>query len=203
MKNGLLLGGCGTHAIRLRPSLVFERRHAEEFLDLLSDTMRQVWPNQLPPQTPFRRKLQIRSCIVPLTSLSCAIRVENLFPRVLSLRFSFVSFIFCRKVPMAPSGSTRPFFFLFKSFWQKLCSLNQHFLVSLLSADNLLLLFYIRLHTFKYILKSDLFSLLTFLFRKPVYRWGHRRWFKNTWARSFQPEVAIRARCRAGRKFWT
>jgi len=42
MKNGLLLGGCGTHAIRLRPSLVFERRHAEEFLDLLSDTLRQV-----------------------------------------------------------------------------------------------------------------------------------------------------------------
>ena len=42
MKNGLLLGGCGTHAIRLRPSLVFERRHAEEFLELLSDTLRKV-----------------------------------------------------------------------------------------------------------------------------------------------------------------
>ena len=42
MKSGLLLGGCGTHAIRLRPSLVFERRHAEEFLELLSDTLRKV-----------------------------------------------------------------------------------------------------------------------------------------------------------------
>lgn len=41
MKNGLLLGGCGTHAIRLRPSLVFERRHADEFLELLEATLDQ------------------------------------------------------------------------------------------------------------------------------------------------------------------
>ena len=40
MEKGLLLGGCGTHSIRLRPSLVFERRHADEFLDLFEDSLR-------------------------------------------------------------------------------------------------------------------------------------------------------------------
>lgn len=39
MEKGLLLGGCGTHSIRLRPSLMFERRHADEFLDLFEETL--------------------------------------------------------------------------------------------------------------------------------------------------------------------
>ena len=39
MKNGLLLGGCGEKSIRLRPSLIFGRRHADEFLDLFEATL--------------------------------------------------------------------------------------------------------------------------------------------------------------------
>lgn len=42
LENGLLLGGCGTHAIRLRPALIFERRHAEELLDLLEKTLKRL-----------------------------------------------------------------------------------------------------------------------------------------------------------------
>jgi 4-aminobutyrate aminotransferase/(S)-3-amino-2-methylpropionate transaminase len=40
LHNGLLLGGCGTLAIRLRPALTFERRHAEELLYLLEKTLK-------------------------------------------------------------------------------------------------------------------------------------------------------------------
>ena len=43
MERGLLLGGCGTHAIRLRPSLLFEKRHADEFLTLFEETLSSVW----------------------------------------------------------------------------------------------------------------------------------------------------------------
>ena len=43
MKNGLLLGGCGNVSIRLRPTLLFEKRHADEFLDLFEKTLSQVW----------------------------------------------------------------------------------------------------------------------------------------------------------------
>jgi len=39
LERGLLLGGCGTHAIRLRPSLMFEQRHADEFLSLFDETL--------------------------------------------------------------------------------------------------------------------------------------------------------------------
>ena len=42
MERGLLLGGCGTHAIRLRPSLLFEKRHADEFLTLFEETLASV-----------------------------------------------------------------------------------------------------------------------------------------------------------------
>jgi len=42
MERGLLLGGCGTHAIRLRPSLMFEKRHADEFLTLFEETLSSV-----------------------------------------------------------------------------------------------------------------------------------------------------------------
>lgn len=42
LQNGLLLGGCGELAIRLRPALVFERRHAEEMLDLFEKTIQQL-----------------------------------------------------------------------------------------------------------------------------------------------------------------
>lgn len=41
LNNGLLLGGCGTHAIRLRPSLTFGMNHADEFLELFEKTLQQ------------------------------------------------------------------------------------------------------------------------------------------------------------------
>lgn len=43
MRNkGVHLGGCGTASIRLRPSLVFRREHADIFLDTLDTTMKEM-----------------------------------------------------------------------------------------------------------------------------------------------------------------
>ena len=39
MKNGLVLGPCGPRSIRMRPTLVFEKRHAQETLHLLEKVM--------------------------------------------------------------------------------------------------------------------------------------------------------------------
>ena len=41
MKEGLLLGGCGNQSIRLRPSLTFDKSHADEFLHLFEKTLKQ------------------------------------------------------------------------------------------------------------------------------------------------------------------
>ena len=39
MNNGLLLGGCGSNSVRLRPSLVFHQHHAQELLQILNKTV--------------------------------------------------------------------------------------------------------------------------------------------------------------------
>lgn len=39
MKKGLLLGACGHRAIRLRPSLMFSKRHADEFLQIFENVI--------------------------------------------------------------------------------------------------------------------------------------------------------------------
>lgn len=39
---GVNTGGCGTRAIRLRPALIFQEKHAKIFLDLFRSTVRQI-----------------------------------------------------------------------------------------------------------------------------------------------------------------
>ena len=41
-KEGVHLGGCGERSIRLRPMLVFEKGHADIFLDRLGTVLRQL-----------------------------------------------------------------------------------------------------------------------------------------------------------------
>ncbi|CAG9114376.1 unnamed protein product [Plutella xylostella] len=41
-KNGVLGGGCGEASIRLRPSLVFEPKHASIYLDVLRKTLKEL-----------------------------------------------------------------------------------------------------------------------------------------------------------------
>jgi len=37
--NGLNIGGCGTHGVRLRPALVFGAKHCEQMLHILDKTL--------------------------------------------------------------------------------------------------------------------------------------------------------------------
>ncbi|CAB3242147.1 unnamed protein product [Arctia plantaginis] len=41
-QNGVIGGGCGEMAIRLRPALVFQQKHAEIYLDILRKTLKEI-----------------------------------------------------------------------------------------------------------------------------------------------------------------
>ncbi|KAG7191354.1 uncharacterized protein KQ657_003526 [Scheffersomyces spartinae] len=41
---GLNIGGCGDQSVRMRPTLVFEREHADVFLQIVEDTLKQLYP---------------------------------------------------------------------------------------------------------------------------------------------------------------
>ena len=58
MKNGLVLGPCGPRSIRMRPTLVFEKRHAQETLHLLEKVMTEYssWDDHV---TNNHRKIRI------------------------------------------------------------------------------------------------------------------------------------------------
>ena len=68
MERGLLLGGCGTHAIRLRPSLLFEKRHADEFLTLFEETLSSVWFHNSPFTTSYSKSHILHRRLIKLCS---------------------------------------------------------------------------------------------------------------------------------------
>lgn len=39
---GIQSGGCGDHAIRLRPALIFQERHADIFLDIFREVLKET-----------------------------------------------------------------------------------------------------------------------------------------------------------------
>lgn len=41
-ENGVNMGGCGERAVRLRPMLVFEHKHADIFLEKVELTLRSL-----------------------------------------------------------------------------------------------------------------------------------------------------------------
>lgn len=41
-ESGVNMGGCGERAVRLRPMLVFEQKHAEVFLEKMESTLRSL-----------------------------------------------------------------------------------------------------------------------------------------------------------------